>query len=273
MPMTTDLRARQNRFGRRIIFAAHLLLAMATLASCASAPSLPDPQPGKGQIVVKLKATPKEGVTGPKKERVQDDYATSHDSVEGGKQFQRVKYDAIADTVVLCSGGTGPRSASLVAGKDSLDHSQLALSLGTGTEPGTVSITNERASALTFVAVPREDDVVGVKSGGGESARIVDLTVAPGATAKLSLAVAAIYDVTCDEDEKLACVVYVTNGGAWIGTTKEWAFFDGLAPGEYDLIVYGPRLPVVRATAKVSAGQRSETQAELTVNRLHKCGH
>lgn len=245
--------------------------ALLALSSCASGPSFPEPQPGKGQIVVSLKATPKEGVTGPRKDRVVDDYATSHESVESGKQFQRVKYEAIPDTVVLCSGGTGARSAALVAGKDGLDHSQLALSLAGAETPARVSITNQRDKSLTFVAVPRDTEVVGAGTIG--SAPIVDITVAPGQSATLNLVTAAIYDLTCDEDETLACVVYVNNAGAWIGSTKEKAFFDGLAPGEYDLIVYGPRLPVVRKTVKVSAGARAQAEAELTVNRLHKCGH
>jgi len=256
---------------RRTLAAGLALLSLLALSACASGPSFPDPQPGKGQIVVSLKATPKEGVTGPRKDRVVDDYATSHESVESGKQFQRVKYEAIADTVVLCSGGTGPRTATLVAGKEGLDHSQLALSLAGAETPGKVSITNQRDKALTFVAVPRDTEVVGAGAIG--SAPIVDITVAPDQTATLNLVTAAIYDLTCDEDEALACVVYVTNGGAWIGTTKEKAFFDGLTPGEYDVIVYGPRLPVVRKTVKVAAGAREQAEAELTVNRLHKCGH
>lgn len=249
--------------------------ALLALSSCANGPSFPDPQPGKGQIVVSLKATPKEGVTGPRKDRVVDDYATSHESVESGKQFQRVKYEAIADTVVLCSGGTGPTKSSLVAGKDGFDHSQAALCNRGMSNPATLTVSNDRATALTLFATPREDEVVGVKRGGGEEApmQILELTLAPGQSGEMVFLRGAIYDLTCDEDEELSCVVYVTNGGAWIGSTKEKAFFDGLAPGEYDLIVYGPRLPVVRKTVKVAAGARAQAEAELTVNRLHKCGH
>ncbi|MBE7492456.1 MAG: hypothetical protein HS108_11945 [Planctomycetes bacterium] len=246
-------------------------LAAMLLAACASAPALPDPQPGKGQIVVSLKATPKEGVRGPRKERVVDDYATSHESIESGRQYQRVKYDEIPDVVVLCSGGTGPAAAQLVAAKDGLDHSQLALSLAGGQGPVRVNVTNRRDKALTFVAVPRDAEVVGATTTG--AARISDVAVAPGQTVVLNLASAAIYDLTCEEDENLTCVVYVTSAGAWIGTTKQKAFFDGLAPGEHDVIVYGPRLPVVRRTVRVAAGVREQTEAELTVNRLHKCGH
>ncbi|MBX3473868.1 MAG: hypothetical protein KF754_05755 [Planctomycetes bacterium] len=248
-----------------------LALLLVALAACSSAPALPDPAPGMGQILVSLKAVPKEGVKGPRRERVQDDYASSSHSVESGKQYQRVKYDAIADTVVLCSGGSGPRSAALVAGKDGLDHTQVALSLAGGTGPAEVSVTNRRAAPLTFVAVPRDVEVVGAKGAG--SARILDITVAPGQTAKLAIASTAIYDLTCDEDETLACVVYVTGAGAWIGATDQKAFFADLQPGDYDIVVYGPRLPVVRKTVKVVAGQRAQTEAELSVNRLHKCGH
>lgn len=250
------------------------LAAMSVLAlsACASGPSFPDPQPGKGQIVVSLRATPKEGVSGPKTKRVQIEYSVEEESVESGYAYTRVKYEAVADVVVLCSGGSGPRVAKLVAGKTELDHPQVALSLG-GAQSVSIEITNSRPAALTFVAVPREDEVVGVTRGGGQSPGIVDITVPAGGTSTLTLNAAAIYDLSCDEDEKLACVVYVTNAGAWIGSTKEQAFFDGLAPGEYDLIVYGPRLPVVRKTAKVIGGKRETMEAELTVNRLHKCGH
>lgn len=254
-----------------LCLAALATMSLLALSSCASGPSFPDPQPGKGQIMVSLKATPKAGVTGPRKDRVVDDYATSQQSVERGRQFERVKYDAVPDVVVLCSGGTGPRSAALVAGKDGLDHDQLALSLAGAETPAKVSIANRRDTALTFVAVPRDTEVLGAGPPG--SAMIADITVAPGQTATLNLVAAAIYDLSCDEDENLSCVVYVTNAGAWIGSTRDKAFFDGLAPGEYDLVVYGPRLPVVRKTARVAAGARTQADAELTVNGLKRVGH
>lgn len=240
---------------------APILLLLA--AACGTTQKLPDPAPGTGQIVVRLEGAAREGVRGPAREDKVGEYEITSESVEKGRDFERVNYGAIEDVVVLCSSGSGPTRQTLPIGPFGPERKQLALSLS-GTEPAILQLNNRREDTQTIWAVPR-DEFAGMSY---EAAPALDITVAAKGSAELKINLPGVYDLFCDEDEYFECTVYVVVGGSWTGPSNEPAVFNNLNPGSYDLIVIPPRLPVQKHKATVTVGQRSEVKARLTVNTL-----
>lgn len=238
------------------------LLALGCLAGCAGMPSFPDPEPGQGQIVVDLKGEPREGVGGPARETVIDGYSVGSQSVEQGKRFERVDYDAIEDVVVIVGAASGRRSTAPSAAAveitgDGFSRSQLLLA-GNSSLPNTLTVTNRRDDELTVFAFSDTDEYF-------------EVTIKPGETGKVGRLAAGRYQMMSDEDEDLYCVLFVTEARlAWIGPSDDYPFFDGLAPGEYELRVYAPRLPEWSKLVNVTAGERTIVAARLTVNELPK---
>ncbi|MBK8206990.1 MAG: hypothetical protein IPK87_09405 [Planctomycetes bacterium] len=232
------------------------LLSMATLAGCASAPSYPDPQPGSGQILVNLNGQAREGVKGPAREDEHGEYSITRTSVEKGRDFERVNYKAITDVVVILPEASmakrGPASGvELVVDEAGFSRSQLVMSPGTE-----LTIRNARDASLSIF--------------GFSDADFFELTIKPGASASTRVAAAGTYEIACDEDESLACTLFVTGGAYWTGRSDEGAFFDALPPGEYTVEVYAPRLPSSTHKLTVAGGKRQTVTVDLTVNDLPK---
>lgn len=233
------------------------------LAACGTAQKLPEPAPGTGQVVVRFEGAPREGVRGPVREDKVGEYEITSESVEKGRDFERVNYGAIEDVVVLCSSGGGPGRQILPIGPFGPERRQLALSLS-GEQPSVLQLNNRREQPQTIWAVPR-NDFEGISSQG---APVLDVAVPAKAGAELKFSKPGIYDLYCDEDDYFECTVYVVVGGSWTGPSNEPAVFNNLNPGAYDLFVIPPRLPVQKLSAKVAPDQRTEVKAKLTVNAL-----
>lgn len=246
----------QKAMQGRLWLAAALL---ALVAGCASAPKWPDPQPGSGQIVVQLRGVAREGVSGPKTERVQGEYAAHNESVERGQAFERVRYDRLEDVVVVLEHHGGKAIAAdpaeqtpLVLGRAGFSSVQYAAGAGHG---GQVLLRNDLGEAVEIFA-------------SSQSGEFHSVQIAAGATQDLALG-AGIYDLTCDAMGSASCRLVVTRTGrTWRGSAHESAFWDGLEPGKYVIGVYAPRLPVVVQTVNVAGGERQTLLAELTVNTL-----
>jgi hypothetical protein len=240
-------------------FAPILLL---LLAACGSTQKLPDPAPGTGQIVVRLEGAAREGVRGPAREDKMGEYEITSESVEKGRDFERVNYSAIEDVVVLCNSGSGPARQTLPIGPFGPERRQLAMSLS-GSQPAVLQLNNRREGTQTIWAVPRDE-----WGSITHPAPVLDVSVAAKASAELKFSQPGVYDLYCDEDEYFECTVYVVVGGSWTGPSNEAVVFNNLNPGNYELIVIPPRLPVQQHKATVAVGQRSEVKARLTVNAL-----
>jgi hypothetical protein len=245
------------------------VLGTLALASCAGAPSYPDPQPGYGQILVKLTGVPREGVKGPRMQDTSGAYSTERRSVEQGKDFERVDYDAIEDVVVVVDAGSviltdvPLRDAEvplLTITREGLDHLQIAsgMHFTMRRTASRIRIKNERATALTLYGLSAEGQgfEVTVPASGEESVIVLR---------------SGVYDILCDEDEALHCRwITTTTGYVWQGDSAHAAFFDYLAPADYELSVYAPRLPDWTGTVNVLSAKRSVIDANLTVNDLPK---
>lgn len=238
-------------------------LCLVCLAGCGGMPSFPDPKPGQGQIVVELKGEPRAGVTGPARETVMDEYEVSSRSVEEGEAFERVDYDAIEDVVVIldaASSGrrsTAPNQATVEIDEAGFSHSQLLLA-GVSELPTSLLISNSRRIELNVFGFSDTDEYV-------------EVTIEPGQTGRIEMPPPGRYELMCDEDEGLHCTLFVTaTSYAWIGSSDEFPFFNGLAPGSYEVSVFAPRLPEIVKAVDVAAGKRTKVIAELTVNDLPK---
>lgn len=232
------------------------LLSVAILAGCASAPSYPDPQPGSGQILVSLNGQARDGVKGPAREDEHGEYSITRTSVEKGRDFERVNYKAISDVVVILPEAAVPKpgpvaGVEVVVDDAGFSHSQLAMSPG-----AELTIRNDRDASLSIFAFSDAD--------------FFELTIKPGASASTRVAASGTYEIACDEDESLACTLFVTAGAHWTGTSDEGAFFDALPPGEYTVEVYAPRLPSSTHRLTVAGGKRQTIVVDLTVNDLPK---
>lgn len=240
------------------------------LAACAATPEYPPPQAQSAQVVIKVTATPKAGVKPP---RTEGQY--EKESVEKGRRFTRVNYsemDCIAVVVRPAFApsrlefGRNPRPEAIVSiGADGFSRDLVAVCMdkvalyGSRMSAAVVSFENRRGKPLTLF---------GAVQGGEET---FELTVAPGAKRDCTLAMEGIYDVYCDEDEKLFCQIVVTRS-PFVALCESGGevFFDALPPGQYEVEVYAPRLPLWRAKFNAVAGKREMVYAEVTVNGLPK---
>jgi hypothetical protein len=238
----------------RLMFAISAFAALVVCA-CSSAPVYPQPSGKDGQILVKLEGKPKEGTKGPKTAEEREDYSTSRRSVERGEAFERVDYDSIDDVVVvILHSGTAamsgtPKDEEVEVDDEGLSRSQLLMQPG-----GNFTVRNTRDTTLTIVGVSLED--------------IFELKVGPNSSASLRVEKPGEYEITSDEDESLFAFMWVTLDAAWIGNSKDDAFFNNFPPGDYSVSVHAPRLPCWYRKIKVSAAQRVDLTAELTVNGM-----
>lgn len=254
--------------GRRqtAVYGAALLLVL-VLVGCGSTPNYPQPAGDNGQILVQLNGAPREGAPKAKTREVRGEYTTGRQSVEQGKAFERVDYDALEDVVVIVETGgavlrdlpnLAPSAGEITVDDTGFNRAQYLARNGKGGASFTVH--NQRKQAVHLYGFSESDDSFEVE-------------VSAGALGTVKVAKAGRYDVYCEEDDSLHCVLFVSNTGLdWIGSSDEDAFFDMLPPGDYEVHVHAPRLPVWSRTVKVTAGKRETLTAELTVNNLPKVG-
>jgi hypothetical protein len=229
--------------------------------SCAS---YPEPLGEIGQILVRLRGEPKKGVGGAET----GGYGVAPESVDQGGAFERVDYGDLQDVVVVVDpGGTlpegvpgpAPVAAALHLGKDGFNRLQLlAVTAGPG-GAASFTLSNQRDSAVHIF-------------GSSETGALFEAAVDAKARRSIRVSEVGRYDIYCDEDESLHCVLFVTDRPAWIGSSRSGAFFDDLRPGEYAVTVYPPRLPKWFKRVTVTAGQRATLTAPLTVNNLPQAG-
>lgn len=246
---------------------AALMLAAATLPfGCATAPTYPPPAADKAQVVVKVTATPKAGVQAPRTEGQYD-----KESVEKGRRFTRVNYskmDCIAVVLIGESRWMGPEDGNEVEIASHGFTRDLSIGFMKQTVNGhgipaacSFSFRNNRSTSLTLFGSTPSNETNGT----------FEIRVPANGVATCALVSAGLYDVYCDEDENLYCQILATSSTyAQLCESGGEAFFEGLAPGAYEVEVYAPRLPVWRMKVNAVAGKRETLYAEVTVNKLPK---
>lgn len=254
--------------GRRqaAVYSASIVLVL-VLAGCGSTPSYPQPAGDNGQILLQLNGEPRDGAPKAKSREVRGEYTTGRQSVEQGKAFERVDYDELEDVVVIVDAGApvlrdvpelAPSAGEITLDDEGFNRTQyLARSRKGG---ASFTLHNQRKQAVHLYGFNESDDSF-------------EAEISAGALGTVKVAKPGRYDVYCEEDESLHCVLFITQGGLdWIGSSDDVAFFDYLPPGEYDVHVHAPRLPVWSRKVKVTAGKRETLTAVLTVNNLPKVG-
>jgi hypothetical protein len=235
------------------------------LAGCATRISYPEPEPSQAQVKIELHGEAREGVTGPVTRSTRDNYVTQVVSVEQGRAFERVDYGSIEDVVVLLYHTDG-RPVQTDAGMEfSVGHEAALYADDFGFSRYQVLLHN-RADGLR---VTNTRDTPITVYGFNEADDFFEVTVAAGETGTARIPAPGIYSVYCDEDEDAYAKLYVHSGG-WIGPSKYAAFFTDVPPGDYEVHVYGPRLPVWEGRVTARQGQRATLTAELSVNRLSR---
>ena len=237
------------------------------VGACSSTPSYPLPQADSGQLLVQLKGQPRQGVTGPKQESVQEEYGIGRESVEQGKAFERVDYDEIEDVVVIANAGQVllpdvPASTQVATELEVTDEGfNRSQFLGLMKRGGAAfTLKNSRDSKIHIYGFNAADDYF-------------EAEASAGSLATFNVSAPGRYDVYCEEDDAFHAVLFVAEGpDAWIGGSDSDSFFNHLAPGRYEVSVYPPRLPVWMRAVTVTAGKREVLTAELTVNDLPEVG-
>ena len=245
-----------------------LVIGALMLSACSSTPSYPPPRADSGQILVQLQGSPREGVSGPKTEEVQEEYSRSRESVEQGRAFERVDYDEIDDVVVIVDAGAAvltdsplvlPDATEIEVDEDGFSRFQY---LG-------VRRTRGKATFTLQNSLDREIHVYGFN--GNDD--YFEQTVSSGTLATFAVSEPGRYEVFCEEEESFSCVLFVADGPfAWIGTSDEDAFFNYMPAGSFEVTVHAPRLPASTKTVTVAKGKRETVTADLTVNDLPKVG-
>jgi len=246
---------------------AAMTLALVLLSACGSTPTYPQPAGDNGQILVQLNGEPREGAPKAKTREVRGEYTTGRQSVEQGKAFERVDYDAIEDVVVIVDAGApvlrdvpelAPSAGEITLDDEGFNRAQYLARHRKG--GASFTLHNQRKQAVHLYGFSETDDSF-------------EAEVSAGALGTIKVAKAGRYDVYCEEDETLHCVLFAEAGPyCWIGSSDDDAFFDMLPPGEYEVHVHAPRLPAWSRKVKVTAGKRETLTAELTVNNLPKVG-
>lgn len=215
------------------------------------------PAADKAQVLVKLKAAPKEGVKGPKSESA-DAYSNTRNP-EKGKRYQRVDYRNLADIAVMLigpgldDGGPAPRAVTLELEDGGCDHRLVLMAPGKRTQ---LTIVNRRSGKVTLFC-------------GGSGSDGFDAALAPGASTVVTLSDPGTYEMTADEDECLKATILVApSTWAALGESGEEVFFDNVPPGDYEVRVVAPRLPVSVRKVSAAAGSRAELEAEVSVNEM-----
>lgn len=249
-------------------FPALVVIAIVTVG-CAGARSYPEPQGSNGQILVNLKGEPKKGLRGPNRQNLPgEEYDIDSESVEQGRAFERVDYRNVPDVVVVADPGRalrgnipGPATAvaALELDKDGFSRVQLLAAAGGPRGDANFTLLNRRSGTVHIYGINEAD-------------ACFEATVGANARSTVHVSETGRYDIFCDEDESLHCVLFVTDRPAWIGSSDSGAFFDELPPQEYTVTVYPPRLPQWRKKVTVTAGKRTTLTATLTVNNLPKVG-
>lgn len=271
---------RVPRRARLLLTLSFFLFPFSFFAACASVPVYPDPTPGEGQILVELKGIPRDGVKGPVRETVRDDYSSHSESVEKGKAFERVKYDQLEDVLTLLTRADGEDVYAIHFTFGTDDGTTLTLTRDGFTSDGKLRRQVPLNLCGWFWLYLNNDLDVPVEfylehENGGLTA----ITVPAKSTHKGRLP-PGVHDLTCDQVGSAGCRVVATSGGALSYYTHDAevselgryvnGFFNDLRPSEYDIVVYPPRLPEVRKRVTVEAGKRTTVIAELTVNHLPK---
>lgn len=233
-----------------------ILAASIALASCGGGSYAPPPA-DRAQILVKLKAAPKEGIRGPKSEGT-DAYSDSG-GPEKGKRFQRVDYRRLGDIAVVLSGaglgegGPAPKTAALELYSDGASRRLVLLAPGGATR---LTLVNKRSAPVSLFC-------------GGDTDDGFDARLAPGEQAEVTLSKPGTYEMLCDEDETLKATILVApNSWAAQGESGDEVFFDNLPPGEYEVTVVAPRLPRWTRRVSAGAGKRETVEAEVSVNSM-----
>lgn len=246
-------------------------IAMLAMTGCTTTPEYPQPAADKAQIVVKVTATPKTGAQGPRTEGQYD-----KESVEKGRRFTRVNYSKMDCIAVVVrprpQGGSrvyaklNVESPVIQIGAESFDRDLsiaflASMQTGSGTRmAATIGFENLRDKAMTLY---------GAAQGDGDA--LFEMTIGANKSASCMVHKEGIYDVYCDEDERLFCQFIVSNSPYMeLCESGGELFFDALTPGEYEVEVYAPRLPVWKAKINTTGGKRETLYAEVTVNKLPK---
>ncbi|MBI2922265.1 MAG: hypothetical protein HYY18_14525 [Planctomycetes bacterium] len=232
------------------------LAALLALASCGGGSYAP-PAADRAQVLVKLRAAPKEGIRGPKAEGT-DAYSDSG-GPERGKRFQRVDYRHLGDIAVVLSGaglgegGPAPKTASLELYSDGASRRLILMGPGGSTS---LTIVNRRSSAVSLFCC-------------GDTGDGFDARLGPGEQAAVTLSKPGTYEMVCDEDETLKATILVApTSWAAQGESGDEVFFDNLPPGEYEVAVIAPRLPRWTRNVSAVAGKRETVEAEVSVNSM-----
>jgi hypothetical protein len=229
------------------------LLLLALLAPGCGGPERQPPAPDRAQLVVTVKALPRKGLNRGSGGGYEGESGPS------GRQWARVDYSGMEDiAVMVCGshlgeGGPAPRAVRLEVDSDGADHRLLLMGPRGHT---TLTIANATKEARTLFAV----------GGTGDG---FDVTVKAGAESEVTISDPGVYEVSCDEDPRVAVTIVVapTTWAALVESGDE-AFFDGLRPGAADVRVLAPRLPAASKAVTLTAGRRDEVTVEVSVNSL-----
>jgi hypothetical protein len=229
--------------------------ALVALAGCAG--DGPVPAADSAQIVVAVETRPKDGVKGPATGGG-DPYSGSGGSREKGKRYQRVNYRGMKDIAVILSGaalkdgGPAPREASLVLEDAGADHRLILLAPG----GAKIRIENRRSGGANVFC-------------GGDTDDGFDASLKPGGSATVTLTKPGTYEMVCDEDETLkATFVVAPTSWALLVESGDDAFFDRVPPGEVEVRVIAPRLPIWTRRVTAAAGKRETLEADVSVNAM-----
>ena len=234
------------------------ILAVAVLVAGCGGKEYPQPKPDKAQVLVKLAARAKEGIKGPKGD-TGDSYSSAGSDPQKAKCYARVDYADLEDIAVflkgagLGEGGPAPKAAMLTISNDGPDHRLVLLGPKKMTQ---LTIRNRMNVTLTL----------GCMGQGGDGFLT---SVSPGKEGVVTLSDPGCYELNCDEDECLLVTLIVApTSWAALGKSGEDVFFDGVTPGELEVVIQAPRLPDVLRKVSLAAGGRATVNAEVSVNKM-----
>lgn len=226
-----------------------LLLMLLLLVGCGYG-DVPEPQVGKGQLIVELKAYAKRGLN-------KSTGASTYDvQIEAGGQFRKVNYSSFPDIAVwlesdsLKADGGAEQGKELLLSDKGPDKRLIVLPVG-----ATLKMVNKSKRSMCLYCQS------------GTKGFDTDIKVGDLSTVKVEQV--GVHEIYCDEDDEFRVTLVVTpNSYARQGMAGEYVYFDGLTPGSYTLCVKAARLPLFKKNVAVVSGERLVIKSELGVHQL-----
>jgi hypothetical protein len=235
-----------------------MLLSLAVIVAGCGLVNLPNqslpPAPGTAVLRLHVVAEPKIGVL------AESPDSREYDDVSLTPGMEHLDYADLPDIVVWLEPANGgpDQACQLAPARIDIDSRHVASEMAATVSVGQKIVVHNSSMAADFYSVSDGNDF--------------DLgRIAPDASASYTVKSAGLIEVLTDSARDPVARIYVApTPWVWLTTAGKTVEFRNLAPGQYKVVTWHPRLPGREITVVLSANQVVTVAAKVGVNDLPK---